>query len=149
MRLLDPYARYHDPQVTRLDVTLPEPSAIDVLPLTIKLQHIGFPNDGAPATRYQSCFQYVDVSNDGQVRGFFRGIPPQVFLETSNDHMMKFTIDTTRDPWVIACGKLSPAEWNHIEDGWVEEIMTFDGKRGKLCFADPRNYKTVVVVDIE
>lgn len=148
LSLLDHYAHLHHPRLTRLDLTLPEPFGVDVLPMTIKTQQIGFPKDGAPETCYQFCFQYAEVSDDGQVRGFLRRIPQQVFPETVIGHIMKFTVDSTQDPWVTTCGKLSPAKWNHIE-GVVENIMTFDGMRGKVCVADPRNYKTIVVVDIE
>lgn len=148
VRLLDYAVREYDPQVTRLDLTLPEPSAVDVLPMTIKMQHVDFPNDGAHATCRRAASLYVDVSDNGQVRGFIRQ-PPQLTYRgaITYDRIMKFTIDTTHDPWVTSCGKLSPPEWHYIGDVWERRIIEFDGMRGKVCVADLKN-KTFVI-DIE
>jgi hypothetical protein len=144
LRLLDYTSRYSDFQVARIDLTLRKPCADDVSPMTVEMRHYRLPREGMPTCHYRIRFHYVDVSEEGHVRGFYRG-----YRGIPNEHVMKFTIDTRQDEWVIDCGKLLPAEWSHLGDTWLDEGIMFDGMRGKICFSDPRNYKNIVVVDIE
>jgi hypothetical protein len=138
-------------QVTRVDLTLPEPRADCVSPMAVKVQHYRLPNEGEPTSCHGICFQYVDVSEEGEVRGFYREIPRRRVFEAYGDGhtIMKFTIDTREDEWVIDCGKLLPVEWSHVGNTWVNERIMFDGMRGKICFGDPLYYRNMVVVDIE
>lgn len=110
---------YH-PQITHLDLTLPETSAVDLLPLTAEVRNVHFPNDGALENCHQTTSLYVDVSDDSQVRGYIREQLPRAYFYSKlgriHDRVMKFTIDTTQNPWDTACGRSSPAEWNYVED---------------------------------
>ena len=144
LRLLDYSSRRGDLRVARIDLTLPEPCADDVSPMTVEMRHYMLPREGIPTSYYRTRFQYVDVSEEGHIRGFYRG-----YRGVPNDHVMKFTIDSRQDEWVINCGKLLPAEWSDLGDTWLDESIMFDGMRGKICFSDPKNYKNIVVVDIE
>ena len=137
-------------QVTRVDLALPKPCVDSVLPMAaIEIRHYSFfPNGGKPTwpygTEIYSSGQYVDVSEEGEVRGFRRR------SETFNsDHIMKFTIDTRQEEWVVDCGKFLLAKWSHLGDTWLNRNITFDGMRGKICFSDPLCRSSVVVVDIE
>jgi hypothetical protein len=147
LRLLD---LGRDFQVTCIDLTLPEPCADKVSPMTVEMRHYMLLNESQPISRYEIYNKYIDVSEEGVVRGFYRGIPlcPTRFLEDA-DHIMKFTIDTRQDEWVIDCGKFSPAEWSHLVDMRLPEAIVFDGMRGKICFRHTTDYKYVVVVGIK
>jgi len=144
LRLLDCISRVHDFQVRRVDLTLPDPRPDVVSPMTVETRHYTLTKEGEP-TRH-NCFPYVDVSEEGHVRGFYRKRPP--FLGGDATDYMKFTIDTRQDEWVINSGELSHAIWSHLWDtprGRNESIM-FDGMRGKMAF---RNQRNIFVVDIE
>jgi hypothetical protein len=155
LRLLDSTYLGRDFRVTRIDLTLPEPRADEVSPMTVDMREYKLLNyQSQPTIRYETSLQYVDVSEEGVVRGFYRGILPVQHkgssFEVENDDVMKFTIDTRQDKWVVKRGKLSPAEWSHLEDTWLDESIMFDGMRGKICFSDPNeDYENVVVLDIE
>jgi len=150
LSLLDYTASPGKFQVTRVDLTLPEPRANGVSPMVVEMQHYKFPNEGQPTSGYETCSQYVDVSEEGEVRGFYRGIlPRRPSEEYENDHIMKFTIDTRQDEWVVDCGELVPAEWSHLGVTRLNENIMFDGMRGKICFGDPEYDRSMFVVDIE
>lgn len=102
VRLLD-YSTQAGPgdfQVTRIDLTLPQPSPVEILSMTIETQSISFPEDGVPVLA--KCCQcipylrlYIDVSDDGHARGFCVVTPK--WGDENRIHVMKFTIDTTQD----------------------------------------------------
>ena len=135
LRLLDYTNRADDFQVTRIDLTLPEPRADDVSPMTVKMRHYKLTEEGEPMNYYGTCLQYADVSEEGHVRGFYRGFTRRpAFLADPNDYIMKFRIDTREDEWVINCGESSPAKWSHLGDRtrMLNEGIMFDGMRGKI-----------------
>jgi len=148
LRLLDYTNRARDVQITRIDLTLPEPRPDDVSPMTVGVRHYRLPKEGEPTSRHETCFRCVDVSEEGHVRGFYWGRQSEAY---ETERVMKFTIDTRQDEWVIDCGKLSPPEWSHLRDTELYGGIMFDGMRGKICFFDPMycNNENVVVVDIE
>jgi len=145
LRLLDYTNRNRNFGVTRIDLTLPEPCADKVSPMTVEMRQYKLLNyESQPAYGYEACLQYVDISEEGVVRGFYKGMPRH---PTPFDDVVKFTIDTRQDEWVIDCGKLSCAEWSGLAgDTWLPEDIMFDGMRGKICF---RNKNFVVVASIE
>ena len=98
--------------------------------MTVEVRHSRF-LDGNQLTRcYETYLQYVDASEEGHVRGFYRGIPRiRLPEDVVRDDVVKFTIDSRQDAWVIDCsGKLSPTEWSHLAEGTClpKDIM-FDG----------------------
>ena len=151
LRLLD-YSnnRTRDFRVTRIDLTLPEPRADDVSPVTVEMRHHRLWKE-VPTRLHKLRFLYVDVSEEGHVRGFcgWRFDSWGAHCENNLHHIMKFTIDTRQDEWVIDCGKLSPVEWSHLGDTGLEESIIFDGMRGKICSVALTNRKNILVVDIE
>jgi len=148
LRLLDYTDRTRDVQVARIDLTLPKPRPGDVSPMTAEIQHYRLPKEGEPTYTHGTYSQHVDVSEEGHVRGFYWG---RQFRVCESERVMKFTIDTRQDEWVINCGKLSPPEWSHLGDMGFDRSIMFDGMRGKICFFDPVlcNNENIVVVDIE
>ena len=106
--LLDYPTCSHIFQVIRVNLTLPGPCADGVSPMAVEMQHYTLPNEGEPTSRHGTSFRYIDVSQEGEVRGFYRKIPRRRLFEAyENYRIMKFTIDTRQDEWVIT-------KWSHL-----------------------------------
>ena len=69
--------------------------------MTVEVRHSRF-LDGNQLTRcYETYLQYVDASEEGHVRGFYRGIPRiRLPEDVVRDDVVKFTIDSRQDAWV-------------------------------------------------
>ena len=143
LRLLD----HTDP---RRDLILPEPRADEVSPMTVEMRNYRLLKEGELTSRHETCFQYVDASEEGHVRGFYGVMVPfGVALENDHVRVVKFAVDTRQDEWVINRGELSPVKWSRLGDMVLNESIMFDGMRGKICSSDSTNQNNIVIVDIE
>lgn len=156
MRLIDYYTHCDALQLVCIDLTLPKrfTTSTELLPITIEERRISLPRERVRLSRYVSCCQYLDVSDDGHIRGFYRGKKRPKRKERAWDviesqHILKFAIDTTEDPWAITRGQIGPAGWSEEVDPDVDHLgknIVFDGMRGKLYY---RHDDEMMVVDIE
>ena len=131
-------------------LTRPSWTALQTHPSAIVAR--SFVLDGSQLTScYETYLQCVDVSEEGHVRGFYRGIPRRHLSEyVVHDDVVKFTIDTRQDAWIVDCsGKDSLAKCSRLAG--VRCLLRISiscldfTMRGKICFLDPENSKDVVV----
>lgn len=157
MKLIDCNRYRFEPQVLCIDLMFPlaRSPAVQVLPITIGMRYISFARESVSVSWYEAWCQYVDVSDDGYIRGFCRGErgpkprPWDSDPSRTSDGILKFTIDTTRDPWAVRCSPIWSAQpWSDDDpmvNGRVRDIV-FDGMRGRLCYGYSND---IVVVDVE
>lgn len=155
IKLLD-YSMDLEPlELTCVEMTIPKCSPGAILPINIKTRDIELPRQGVRLSRYANHCKYIDVSNEGQIRGFFRAYKrgfSRPWNEDENHLVMKFSIDTNQDPWVITRSQIAPAEWSNEVDPSIDfkgEDIAFDGMSGRLCYAHPEEPKTLVIADVE
>lgn len=162
MKLIDYYTyRPVEPQLECFELILPKRSTVEVLPITIGEHRItgslrARERVQARINNYFTCCQYIDISDDGHIRGFYRGGSRQKWFwdPMENQHVLKFTIDMTRDPWTVVNGRTARPEWREKDDPYSDltgREMMFDGMRGKLCYRRPDEWADdrIIVVDIE
>jgi len=150
MRFLEYYNSRYNLKVTRIDLTLPKPSGLEVLPMTVGMHNISL---NIPTQERIRCFQYLDLCDGRLLRGFYGGKPLGGLYQR---HVMKFAIDVSQDRWDFSH---SPAqmlateyEWSDVADPAVDAIgrdIVFDGLRGRLCYVDREIKDQIVVVDVE
>lgn len=156
--LLDCGANLEKNQFFCINRTLSKHSAADIspAPITINLHGIHLPTMKPLQLRsYYDWDQYMDMSQDGYIRGFFLYKPKSKRIQrpwkpNQNQHVMKFTIDgTCPDPsqWTVTCGQNAPAEWSDEVDPGKHPEIEFDGMRGRLCYHHPAD-EEIVVLDV-
>ena len=147
IRLLGHFSTSDELKVTCIDLMLPKSSGPKVLPMTVDIHHISIPKEGVKTSRYVQCYQYLELCDDRLLRGFYR---ERYFSDNQHIRTMKFTIDTSQDPWAIACGQMAHAERSDTADALDTNIM-FDGLRGRLCCVESEILikDKIVVVDVE
>lgn len=140
----------------RVEMTLPECLPDVILPINIEMHTIKLPRERVRPSCYENHCKYVDMSDDGQIRGFFRANKRQrrerPWDTNENQLIMKFTIDMTQDPRVVTRGQVAPAQWSNEVNPEVDPTgkhIAFDGMRGRLCYVHPNVPDTVVIADIE
>ena len=156
--LVDCYGRLDELRIICIDLTLPPtiPCAVDPLPINVDIRSFSLkqPRQGLMRSRHETWRPYVDASEDGYIRGFYRaktkgkwGASP---LE--NFHVLKFEVDTRHGAHAIRCGQMAPAKWQYEVDPAVDMTGTeiaFDGMRGRLCFSHPTRDHEIIVLDVE
>ena len=143
MRFLRQYSYHPEPKITCIDLILPRSSGLEVLPVTVDMHDIGIPMEGIKS----GYTGYLGLCDDRLLRGFYRG----EYRQDGQKPIIKFTIDTSQDPWAVTCGQLAPSEWSDISNPEVHSDIVFDGLRGRLCYVDPkiRPQVQIVVADVE
>jgi hypothetical protein len=73
--------------------------------MTVDVHDISIPKEEVKSSRYVDGIQYLELYDDRLLRGVYRE------GHMDNQHIcVKFTIDTSQDPWVIACGQMARTE---------------------------------------
>jgi hypothetical protein len=105
IRLLGHFSTSKELDVTCIDLMVLKSSGLKVLPMTVDIRRISIPKEEVKSSRYVDSFQYLELYDDRLLRGFYRE------GHMDNQHIcMKFTIDNSQDPWVIACGQMARTE---------------------------------------
>jgi hypothetical protein len=143
IRLLGHFSTSDVLKVPCIDLMLPKSSGLKVLPMTVDIHHISIPKEGVKSSRYVGRYQHLELCDDRLLRGFY--------WERHMDnryYTMKFTIDTSQDPWAIACGQMARTERT---TDIVGMSTMFDGLRGRLCYVGPEILikDQIVVADVE
>ena len=140
-----------------IDLTLPNRSVMDaVVPMNIDIHEFAHVN-----RRWFSLYTdrtcYIEFSDDGHVRGFWRFFVPHVTSGSmrSSCPVMRFTIDASQDRCVAVLGRIMAPQWKQVADPPQARNIMFDGVRGMLCY-DKRWYtrgvdddEPTVVIDIK
>ena len=119
-----------------IDLTLSRHLPTDiVLPITINLHDFAYIyHDWFGVYRNHKC--YVESSDDGHARGFWRFFVPRDAPMNlhPNRAMVRFTIDASRDKCVAVLGRIRHPQWRQVDEPRRSSDVLFDGVRGRLYY---------------
>lgn len=72
-RVLEYYSDRYELKLMWIDLTLPKRLTVEVLLITVEELRISLPTERVRVSRYVESSQYIDASDDGHIRGFYRG----------------------------------------------------------------------------
>ena len=133
IRLLHQYFEGDNLHFACIDLTLPRHSSTGaVLPITIDPHDIAYANHCWFGV-YRNHKHYVEFSDDGHARGFWRFFVPRdaPMNMHPNRAIMRFTIDASQDRCVVVLGRILHPRWRGIDD---PTYVLFDGVRGRLYY---------------
>jgi hypothetical protein len=154
IRLLRQFLNGDNLDFSCIDLTLHRQSSTDtVLPMTVDLHDIAHANHGEFGGLAEPSHRYVESSDDGHARGFWRFFAP--YDATGNlrlyNPIMRFTIDASRDRCVAVLGQIQIPQWRQIDDPRWTACILFDGVRGRLYYDCLRRRvdEVVLIINIE
>jgi hypothetical protein len=136
IRLLHQYFEGDSLHFSCIDLALTRHSSTDaVLPIIINSHDIAYANHCWFGV-YRSHKRYIESSDDGHARGFWRFFVPHDAPMNlhPNRAIMRFTIDASGDKCVAVLGRIRHPQWKEIEDPRRSTCVLFDGVRGRLYY---------------